>query len=79
MLESVADVEGLDDQGFMVPATHRRVFGFSRDGIRRSLEESLVAAVEVVADDRKHICFAIRRTSPSAAGRCSWPASAAGT
>src|SRR5207249_4644486 len=33
--------EGLDDQGFAVPATHRRVWDFSRDGIRRSLEESL--------------------------------------
>jgi aryl-alcohol dehydrogenase-like predicted oxidoreductase len=32
---------GLDDEGFVVPATHRRVWDFSRDGIRRSLEESL--------------------------------------
>ena len=30
-----------DDQGFAVPATHRRVFDFSRDGIRRSLDDSL--------------------------------------
>ena len=34
-------VDGLDDEGFVVPATHRRVWDFSRDGIRRSLEESL--------------------------------------
>jgi D-threo-aldose 1-dehydrogenase len=30
-----------DDGGFDVPATHRRVWDFSRDGILRSLEESL--------------------------------------
>ncbi|MGD0196804.1 MAG: aldo/keto reductase [Solirubrobacteraceae bacterium] len=41
LLEPVAHVEGLDDQGFVVPATHRRVWDFSRDGIRRSIEESL--------------------------------------
>ena len=41
LLEPVADVAGLDDEGFAVPATHRRVWDFSRDGIRRSLEESL--------------------------------------
>jgi D-threo-aldose 1-dehydrogenase len=32
---------GLDDDGYVVPATHRRVWDFSRDGIRRSLAESL--------------------------------------
>jgi D-threo-aldose 1-dehydrogenase len=41
LLEPVGVVEGLDDQGFVVPATHRRVWNFSRQGIRRSLEESL--------------------------------------
>ncbi len=41
LLEPVAHVAGLDDDGFAVPATHRRVFDFSREGIRRSLEESL--------------------------------------
>jgi len=30
-----------DDDGFVVPATHRREFDFSRDGILRSLEGSL--------------------------------------
>ena len=30
-----------DDQGFDVPATHRRVWDFSRDGVLRSLEASL--------------------------------------
>jgi D-threo-aldose 1-dehydrogenase len=33
---------GQDDQGFAVPATHRRVWDFSADGVRRSLEQSLV-------------------------------------
>jgi D-threo-aldose 1-dehydrogenase len=41
LLEPVDGVEGWDDQGFVVRATHRRVWDFSRDGIRRSLEGSL--------------------------------------
>jgi D-threo-aldose 1-dehydrogenase len=41
LLEPVEVVEGLDDDGYAVPATHRRVWDFSRDGIRRSLAESL--------------------------------------
>jgi D-threo-aldose 1-dehydrogenase len=41
LLEPVERVAGLDDQGFVVPATHRRVWDFSRDGIRRSLSGSL--------------------------------------
>jgi D-threo-aldose 1-dehydrogenase len=40
-LEPVDLPDGLDDQGFVVPATHQRVWDFSRDGIHRSLEESL--------------------------------------
>ena len=31
----------MDDGGFAVPATHRRQFDFTRDGILRSIEESL--------------------------------------
>jgi D-threo-aldose 1-dehydrogenase len=41
LLEPVDVVDGLDDGGFVVPATHRRRWDFSRDGIRRSLSESL--------------------------------------
>jgi D-threo-aldose 1-dehydrogenase len=41
LLEPVDVVDGLDDEGFIVPATHRPVWDFSRDGIRRSLSESL--------------------------------------
>jgi aryl-alcohol dehydrogenase-like predicted oxidoreductase len=32
---------GRDPEGFDVPASHRRVWDFSRDGVRRSLDESL--------------------------------------
>ncbi|WP_434589127.1 aldo/keto reductase [Streptomyces sp. A5-4] len=32
---------GRQDEGFAVPATHRRVWDFSADGIRRSVEDSL--------------------------------------
>ena len=41
VLEPVDTAGGLDDQGFVVPATHRRRWDFSREGIRRSFEESL--------------------------------------
>ena len=32
---------GRMDEDFQVPATHRRVWDFSRDGVRRSVEDSL--------------------------------------
>jgi D-threo-aldose 1-dehydrogenase len=41
LLEPVGAVAGGDDGGYDVPATHRRVWDFSRDGILRSLEASL--------------------------------------
>jgi D-threo-aldose 1-dehydrogenase len=42
LLEPVDEVSGDDlANGFAVPATHRRVWDFSADGVRRSLEESL--------------------------------------
>ena len=41
LLEPTRNPGGLDDDGYIVPATHRRVWDFSRDGIRRSLTESL--------------------------------------
>lgn len=44
---------GDDDQGFAVPATHRRVWDFSADGVRRSLEESL----RRLGLDRVDICY----------------------
>ncbi|MFE6486192.1 aldo/keto reductase [Streptomyces sp. NPDC057757] len=42
LLERVDPVTGDDlDDGFAVPATHRRVWDFSADGVRRSLDASL--------------------------------------
>ena len=41
LLEPVSVVAGRDDDGYVVPATHRRVWDFSRDGTRRSLAESI--------------------------------------
>ncbi|MFD6417074.1 aldo/keto reductase [Streptomyces sp. NPDC060194] len=35
------DPRGRTDEGFQVPATHRRVWDFSRDGVLRSVEDSL--------------------------------------
>ncbi len=52
LLEPVEPVVGRDDDGYDVPATHRRLWDFSRDGILRSLEESLerlgLAHIDVV-------------------------------
>jgi D-threo-aldose 1-dehydrogenase len=42
ILEPMSVPVGRDDGGFDVPATHRRVWDFSRDGILRSIEESLL-------------------------------------
>jgi D-threo-aldose 1-dehydrogenase len=41
LLDPLAAVRGQDTEGFAVAATHRRVWDFSRDGVRRSVEESL--------------------------------------
>jgi len=35
------DAAGRMDESFAVPATHRRVWDFTRDGVRRSVEDSL--------------------------------------
>ena len=40
-LEPLPGPEGHDNEGFDVAATHRRIWDFTRDGILRSLEESL--------------------------------------
>jgi D-threo-aldose 1-dehydrogenase len=40
-LEPLGTAAGRDTEGFDVPATHRRVWDFSRDGVKRSLEQSL--------------------------------------
>jgi D-threo-aldose 1-dehydrogenase len=41
ILEPIANPNGIDTEGFVVPATHRRQFDFTADGVRRSLESSL--------------------------------------
>ncbi|WP_408056847.1 aldo/keto reductase [Streptomyces huasconensis] len=43
LLEPVDDVRGDDlaEGGFAAPATHRRIWDFSADGVRRSIESSL--------------------------------------
>jgi D-threo-aldose 1-dehydrogenase len=41
LLEPLSVPAGRDGGGFDVPATHRRVWDFSRDGVLRSLESSL--------------------------------------
>jgi D-threo-aldose 1-dehydrogenase len=41
LLEPAGDGHRMDDQGFDVPATARRVWDFSRDGVLRSLQDSL--------------------------------------
>lgn len=41
ILEPVADPVGEDPDGFAVPAAFRRVWDFSGDGVRRSIEDSL--------------------------------------
>ena len=41
LVESPETADRLDDDGFVVPATRRRVWDFSRDGILRSVEQSL--------------------------------------
>lgn len=41
ILEPLDEPDGTDPVGFKVPATHSRVWDFSRDGIVRSVEDSL--------------------------------------
>lgn len=41
LIDSPETIDELDPQGFLVPAAHRRVWDFSRDGILRSIESSL--------------------------------------
>lgn len=64
---------GMDTEGFAVPATHRRVWDFSRDGIRRSLEASLARLgldrvdVALLHDPEEHAEVALRTGFPALA------------
>ncbi|MEV6877962.1 aldo/keto reductase [Amycolatopsis sp. NPDC051128] len=61
----------LDDQGFAVPAAYRRRWDFSRDGVLRSLEDSLVRLgldrvdVVYVHDPDDHFDEALRGAFPA--------------
>jgi D-threo-aldose 1-dehydrogenase len=67
------DPAGRMDEGFQVPATHRRVWDFSRDGIRRSVEDSLtrmgVDRIDMLFlhDAEKHFEAALRTGYPALA------------
>ncbi|MEV0130193.1 aldo/keto reductase [Dactylosporangium sp. NPDC050688] len=64
---------GMDTEGFAVPATHRRVWDFSRDGIRRCLEASLARLgldrvdVALLHDPEEHQEVALRTGFPALA------------
>ncbi|WP_240197764.1 aldo/keto reductase [Nonomuraea lactucae] len=62
-----------DDQGFDVPADHERVWDFSRDGVRRSLEDSLARLglprvdIALIHDPDDHMEEALARAYPALA------------
>ncbi|MGC4942628.1 aldo/keto reductase [Kribbella sp. DT2] len=65
------DPRGRMDEAFQVPATHRRVWDFSRDGIRRSVEDSLTRLgldridVLYLHDAEQHFDDALRNGYPA--------------
>ncbi|MDX3310436.1 aldo/keto reductase [Streptomyces sp. ME08-AFT2] len=67
------DPRGRVDERFRVPATHRRVWDFSRDGVLRSVEDSLarmgVDRVDVLLlhDAEEHFGTALREGFPALA------------
>lgn len=74
VLDPVGKPSGDDrDNGFAVPATHVRRWDFSADGVRRSLEESLVRLgldrvdVALVHDPDDHVEWALREAVPALA------------
>lgn len=64
---------GRDDEGFDVPADLERVWDFSRDGVRTSLEESLVRLelpavhIALIHDPDDHVDQAIEEAYPAVA------------
>ncbi|TMR92917.1 aldo/keto reductase [Nonomuraea basaltis] len=65
--------DGRDDGGFDVPAEYERVWDFSRDGVRRSLEESLARLrlpaihVALIHDPDDHVEQAVSEAYPALA------------
>lgn len=64
---------GRDDEGFDVPAGHERVWDFSGDGVRRSLEESLERLglprvdIALIHDPDDHLDQALTQAYPALA------------
>jgi D-threo-aldose 1-dehydrogenase len=71
LLEPVAEPHGTDTEGFAVPAHSRRAFDFSADGVRRSLEASLVRLgldridIALIHDPDDHGEQALREAYPA--------------
>jgi D-threo-aldose 1-dehydrogenase len=67
------DAAGRSDESFHVPATHRRVWDFSRDGVLRGVEDSLtrmgVDRIDVlfIHDAEEHVDAAVRDAFPALA------------
>jgi D-threo-aldose 1-dehydrogenase len=67
------EAAGRTDEFFQVPATHRRVWDFSRDGVRRSVEDSLTRLgldrvdVLYLHDAEEHFQTAVRDGYPALA------------
>ncbi|MFI6874707.1 aldo/keto reductase [Streptomyces sp. NPDC050400] len=67
------EAQGRADESFAVPATHRRVWDFTRDGIRRSVEDSLARLgldridVLYLHDAERHFEEALRDGYPALA------------
>ena len=70
-LESSDTGGQLDPEGFVVPATHRRVWDFSRDGVLRSVEASLQRLgldridLVLIHDPDEHVREALDAAAPA--------------
>ena len=69
------DAQGLKVEAFEVPATHRRVWDFTRDGVRRSVEDSLERMVST--GSTSSTCTTRKRISTTPCGTATprWPSS----
>jgi D-threo-aldose 1-dehydrogenase len=71
LLQPASEPYGRDSEGFAVPAAHTRVFDFSADGVRRSLEASLrrlgVGQVDIalIHDPDDHLEQAVGEAYPA--------------
>lgn len=70
-LEPTGVEGGRDPEGFVVPATHRRVWDFSRDGVLRSIEASLERLgldridLVLIHDPDDHVREALEEAAPA--------------